>query len=224
MNQTVEQTFNSTADDGRVVPAESGNAGENGSVAESREDARREWEEMIASPRFHALYTEHVSEIVKKRLKSERQSSTLLDAAAKALGTDPEQVPARISELLTPVQRDWQSEESAVREKYPEFDLQRAKDNSFFADLLQSFAGSGTVSLTSLYELSNLESLTAAAAKKAAEQTASQMMGSVQLRHARPHENGLQGSVQDAGRASRLTRAQRAVLAERAAKGEQITF
>ena len=224
MNQTVEQINNSTADDGRVVPAENGNAGENGSVAESREDARREWEEMIASPKFHALYTEHVSEIVKKRLRSERESTSLLDAAAKALGVAPALVPARVAELVTPVQRDWQSEESAVREKYPEFDLQRAQSDPSFATLLQSFAQSSAVSLTSLYELSHLESLTAAAAKKAAEQTASQMMGTVQLRHARPHENGLQSTVRDAGRASRLTRAQRAVLAERAAKGEQITF
>lgn len=226
---SVEQTQNPMPDDGSMVPKESGKTGENlqtGSDAESREDAKSEWEQIIHSPRFHALYTEHISEIVRKRLKSERASSELLERAAGLLGLDdPVQLPAKISELLTPVQRDWQSEEAAVREKYPEFDLQRDSQSPFFAKLLQGFAASPEITLTNLYELSHLDSLKASAAKDAAAETASQLLGAVQLRHARPHENGLDTAAAfGAGRAAHLTRAQRAVLAERAAKGEHITF
>lgn len=224
--QTVEHKKNSIADDGLMVPTQGGNAGENGSDAESREDARREWEKIIASPKYRELYTEHISEIVRRRLKGERESKAVLEQAAGMLGLDdPAALPARIGQMLAPVQRDWQSEEAAVKEKYPEFLLERDLKNTEFASLLQSFAASPAVSLTKLYELFHLDQLTGSAAKKAAEQTASDMLGAVQIRHARPHENGLRdvpGS--SGGTASHLTRAERAILAQRAAKGERITF
>lgn len=227
--QTVEQKENSMTDDGIVVPQESGQTGEDfktGSDAESQEDTRREWQELINSPKFHGLYTEHISDIVKKRLKSERESSKILQSAMELLGLEsPAQLPERISELLSPATRDWQSEEAAVKEKYPDFDLGREIADPLFAKLLEGFAARPEISLTNLYELLHLDSLLAGAAKAAASNAASQLLGAVQIRHARPHENGLHGlSAADAGRASHLTRAQRAVLAERAAKGEHITF
>ncbi len=225
---SVEQTQIQVADDGRTLPTESGSTGEQqitGSDAESQNAAKREWEELIASERYGALYTAHVSEIVKKRLRSEKQSSELLARTATLLGLEsPEQLPERIEQMLTTAQRDWKSEESAVREKYPEFDLQKHSENPAFASLLQGFAASPEISLTRVYELYELDNLKSAAAQNAAAQAARQIMGAVQMRHARPHENGLRDSSPDMGRASRLTRAQRAVLAERAAKGEHITF
>lgn len=223
--QTVEQNVNSIADDGRMVPLESGKTGETGSVAESQEDVRRQWEELISSPKFHRTYTEHISEIVRKRLKNERESRTILDGAVSLLGLDdPAQLPARIEEMLMPAQRDWQSEESAVQEKYPEFDLQREQNDPAFAALLQGFVASPQVSLTKLYELFHLDSLKDLAASDAAAKTASQLLGAMQVRHARPNENGLVDVGQIAGRTTRLTRKERAVLAERAARGERITF
>lgn len=227
--QTVEHNVNSMTDDGIVVPQESGYAGEeqqSGSDAESREDARREWQELINSPKFHGLYTEHISDIVRKRLKAERESSKILQSAAELLGLEsPAQLPERIAELIAPITRDWQSEEAAVKEKYPDFDLGKDSNDPLFAKLLEGFATRPEISLTNLYELFHLDSLLESAAKAAANNAASQLLGAVQIRHARPHENGLHGlSAADAGRASHLTRAQRAMLAERAAKGEHITF
>ena len=111
-----------------------------------------------------------------------------------------------------------------MREKYPEFDLQAQSKDPEFARLLGSFAATPEVPLTRVYELYALDQLKAAAAKSGAEQAARQIVGALQIRHARPHENGLANTPADTGRASRLTRAQRAVLAERAAKGEHITF
>ena len=55
---SVEQTQNPMPDDGSMVPKESGKTGENlqtGSDAESREDVKSEWEQIIHSPKFHAL-------------------------------------------------------------------------------------------------------------------------------------------------------------------------
>lgn len=224
--QTVEQNVNSMADDGRMVSLEHDSTGEHGSVAESREDARREWQEIIDSPKFHGLYTEHVSEIVRKRLKGEGESKQLLGEVAGMLGLDdPAAIVARIGELLSPAQRDWQSEEGAVREKYPEFLLEREVRDPDFAALLDSFAASPAVSLTKLYELFYLDSLTGSVARAAAEKAATELLGAVQVRHARPHENGLADNPGRAGgKTSRLTRAERAVLAQRAAKGERITF
>ena len=226
--QTVEQKINSVADDGLTVPMENGQSGEDftsGSDAGSQEDARREWEELISSPKFHALYQQQVSEIVRKRLKSERQSEALLQSAAQLLGLEnPEQLPERLAQMLTPAARDWQSEEAAVKQKYPEFDLAAATENPLFAKLLKGFASLPEISLTSLYELLHLDSLKENAAREAANKAASQLLGAMQSRHARPHENGLHTAFADAGRATHLTRAQRAVLAERAAKGEHITF
>lgn len=224
--QTVEQNINMTADDGLSVPAENGNTGESGSAAESREDTRRAWQELIDSPRFHALYTEQVSEIVRKRLKGEGESTRMLGEVAGLLGlSDTSAIPARIRELLTPAVRNWQSEEAAVREKYPEFLLERELRDPAFGALLDGFAATPAVTLTNLYELFHLEQLTGSAAAKAAEQAATELLGAVQLRHARPHENGLAGThVSRGNNASRLTRAERAILASRAAKGEKISF
>ena len=225
--QTVEQMQNTVADDGLTVPTESGSAGEmeRGSVAESQDGVKREWEQLISSPKFHAVYTEHVSDIIQKRLREQKESRALLQRAAGMLGLEsPEQLPARLQELMQPATRDWQAEEGAVREKYPEFDLQAQSSVPEFAGLLDSFAASPGVSLTRVYELYALDQLKAAAAQNAAEQAARQIVGAVQIRHARPGENGLADASANTGRASRLTRAQRAVLAERAAKGEHITF
>lgn len=226
--QTVEKTEIKVADDGRTEPMENGNTGENqntGSDAESQNAAKREWEELIAQDRYRAQYAAHVSEIIKKRLRSEKQSSELLGRAASILGLeDPEQLPERIEKLILPAKRDWAAEQDAVREKYPEFDLQKQLEIPAFASLLQGFAAIPDVSLTKVYELYELDRLKADAAQQAAAQAARQIMGAVQIRHERPHENGLRDAASDTGRASRLTRAQRAVLAERAAKGEHITF
>ncbi len=225
--QTVEQMQNTVADDGYAVPTEHGNAGEetHGSAAESQDGVKREWEQLISSPKFRAIYTEHVSEIIQKRLREQKESRALLQDAVSMLGLEsPEQLPARLQEMMQPVRRDWQAEEGAVREKYPEFDLQKHSSNPEFANLLGSFAAAPGVSLTRVYELYALDQLKEAAAKSAAEQAARQIVGAVQIRHARPHENGLADAADSKGRASRLTRAQRAVLAERAAKGEHITF
>lgn len=224
--QTVEQNVNSMADDGRMVSLEHDSTGETGSVAESREDARREWQEIIDSPKYHDLYTEHVSEIVRKRLKGEGESKQMLKDVAGMLGLDdPAAIVARLSELLTPAVRDWQSEEAAVKEKYPEFLLEREVRDPNFAALLESFASSPAVTLTKLYELFHLDSLAGSVARAVAEQTATDLLGAVQVRHARPHENGLAGTPGRTGvNTSRLTRAERAILAQRAAKGEKITF
>lgn len=226
--QTVEQTQITVADDGLPLPTESGSTGEQintGSDAESQNAAAREWEELIASDRYGALYRAHVSEIVKKRLGAEKQSSELLQRAATLLGlSEPAELPERIAQMLAPAKREWAEEEGAVREKYPEFDLKDLRAIPAFSALLQSFASSPEISLTKVYELYALDNLKNAAAQSAAANTARQIMGAVQLRHARPHENGLRDPSPKAGRASRLTRAQRAVLAERAAKGEHITF
>ncbi len=226
--QTVEQTNITVADDGRSLPTERGSTGENlhiGSDAESQNAAAREWEELIASERYGALYRAHVSDIVKKRLGTEKQSSELLGRAATLLGLDsPEKLPERIEQLLQPVKRDWASEVRAVQDKYPEFDLHKHQQDPAFASLLQGFAKNPEISLTRIYELYELDNLKSAAAQSAAADTARQIMGAVQVRHARPHENGLRDAAPNTGRASRLTRAQRAVLAERAAKGEHITF
>lgn len=226
--QTVEQIQMTVADDGLPMPKESGSTGENaqsGSDAESQNDAAREWEELIASDRYRALYRAHVSEIVRRRLGAQKQSNELLERAATLLGLgEPAELPARIEQMLAPASRDWGGEEGAVREKYPEFDLQQLSRIPAFAKLLQGFAASPEISLTKVYELYELDNLKNAAAQSAAANTARQIMGAVQLRHARPHENGLRDFTPDKGRASQLTRAQRAVLAERAAKGEHITF
>lgn len=226
--QTVEQTKAMAADDGMPLPTERGSTGEQdhtGSDAESQNAAAREWEELIASDRYHALYTAHVSEIVKKRLGESRQQGALLQRAAAMMGLeDPSLLPERLAELLAPGQRDWTAEQDAVREKYPEFDLQQLRAVPEFASLLQGFAHSPEISLTRVYELYALDQLKTAAAQAAAASTAREIMGAVHIRHARPHENGLRDAIPETGRVLRLTRAQRAVLAERAAKGEHITF
>ena len=226
--QTVEQNNITVADDGQSLPTEGGSTGEHinsGSDAESQNAAAREWEELISSERYGALYRAHVSEIIKKRLGEEKRSGELLQNTAALLGiSDPRELPARIAQMLAPASRDWASEQRAVQDKYPEFDLERACADPAFSSLLQGFAGHPEVSLTKVYELYELDHLKNAAAQSAAADAARQIIGAVQIRHARPGENGLRDTAPESGRASRLTRAQRAVLAERAAKGEHITF
>ena len=157
--QTVEQNNITVADDGQSLPTERGSAGENtnqGSDAESQDAAAREWEELISSERYGALYRAHVSEIIKKRLGEEKHSGALLQNTAALLGlTDPRELPARIAQLLAPASRDWASEERAVQDKYPEFDLQKHAQDPAFATLLQGFAGHPEVSLTKVYELTS---------------------------------------------------------------------
>ena len=115
----------------------------------------------------------------------------------------------------------WYAEAEKVKEVYPSFDFKSEAINRDFLGLLRS-----GVSVKQAYELMHMEEIKTAAAKAAAQSTSEQMVAKMKSNAARPLENGT--SAQSAAivknDVSRLSRADRAEIARRVQRGEQIKF
>lgn len=115
----------------------------------------------------------------------------------------------------------WNQEAEAVRAVYPEFDMGAAVQNPQFMSMLQ--AG---VPIQHAYEVLNLEKVKSGVARQAAAQAEKSVVESIRAKGSRPSENGTssQSGVIVKSDVSKLTRADRADIARRAARGEKISF
>lgn len=115
----------------------------------------------------------------------------------------------------------WYKQGEAVKQLYPTFDLRAEAQNRDFMGLLR--AG---VSVKQAYELMHMEEIKAAAAKTAAQTAGQQMAARIQSKAERPAENGTssQSAVIVKNDVHNLTRAERAEIARRVQRGENIKF
>lgn len=115
----------------------------------------------------------------------------------------------------------WYAESEKVKELYPSFDFKAEAANPNFLGLLKSGLG-----VQQAYELMHMDEIKANAARVAAQTTGQQMAAKIQTKAARPKENGTssQSAVIVKNDVHSLSRAERAEIARRAARGESIKF
>lgn len=113
----------------------------------------------------------------------------------------------------------------ALREVYPDFDMEREMMDRTFREL---YTGAARPTLRQVYEICHRETLQAqaaeAAASAAADRAEQKLLAHIRARGQRPQENGLSdtGAVQAHPNVDRLTRSERAALARKAEQGEHI--
>jgi hypothetical protein len=117
--------------------------------------------------------------------------------------------------------RTWQNEAEKVKEIYPDFDLEKELGNNDFRRLI-SANETYRMPMKQIYEMIHHDEIVEAAKKD----TAAAYAKSTAQMQARPAENGLgnQVAVNGSMNVSKLTKKERAELAERARRGETITF
>lgn len=115
----------------------------------------------------------------------------------------------------------WENEAKALRETYPDFDLEAEIQDKDFQRLLRS-----GVPMRMAYEVKHMPDIIAGEQKKAADEREKAVIEGIRARGGRPAEIGssAQNGVTAGVDVSKLTREQRADIAKRAAKGERITF
>ena len=115
----------------------------------------------------------------------------------------------------------WYAESEKVKEVYPTFDFKAEAANPNFLGLLKSGLG-----VQQAYELMHMDEIKTNAARAAAQTAGQQMAAKIQTKAARPKENGTssQSAVIVKNDVHSLSRAERAEIARRAARGERIKF
>lgn len=116
---------------------------------------------------------------------------------------------------------EWYAAAEKLKAVYPTFDFRAEAQNPQFTGLLK--AG---VSVQQAYELVHMDEIKASTAQAAAQSAGAQMQAKIQSKAARPQENGTssQSAVIVKNDVHNLTRAERAEIARRAARGESIKF
>ena len=176
---------------------------------------------------------------VKKLLSAIEQDNVYWESAAEEAGLTVEQYKAmkklerENAELQRMRQRQqgeqaaqqklnaWYAESEKVKQIYPTFDFKAEAANQNFLGLLKSGLG-----VQQAYELMHMDEIKANAARVAAQTTGQQMAAKIQTKAARPKENGTssQSAVIVKNDVHSLSRAERAEIARRAARGESIKF
>lgn len=115
----------------------------------------------------------------------------------------------------------WMQESEELKRIYPTFDLRAELVNRDFQGLLKS-----GIPVQKAYELMHMDEIKEAAARSAAQATSKQMQAKIKSRASRPAENGTssQSAVIVKNDVSNLSREDRAEIARRVQRGEQITF
>ena len=115
----------------------------------------------------------------------------------------------------------WMQDAEDLKEQFPDFDLETELANPQFQGLLRA-----NIDVATAYQVIHKDELIPAAMQYTAQQVQSKMANSVAANNARPRENGIGGSspVTVKTDVSKLTKADRAEIARRVARGERIVF
>lgn len=116
---------------------------------------------------------------------------------------------------------EWMKQGEEVKKTYPNFDFKTESNNREFTDLITR-----GIPVQTAYEIIHKDEIMGGAMQYAVQQTAQKVSQNIQSRAKRPSENGVasnSGIVTKADVHS-LTKADRAEIARRVARGERITF
>lgn len=115
----------------------------------------------------------------------------------------------------------WMSESESTKQVYPSFDLRAELQNEEFVNLLRS-----NVKVRTAYEVIHKDEIIAGAMQFTAKKVEQNLTNKIIAQGARPSENGnsSQGASVTKSDVSLLTKADRAEIARRVARGEKISF
>ena len=115
----------------------------------------------------------------------------------------------------------WMSQAEQAKSVYPSFDLKKEMQNPQFRNLLQS-----NVDVKTAFEVIHKDEIIPAAMQYTAKAVEQKITNKIIANGARPTENGnsSQGAAQSKSDVSQLTKADRAEIARRVARGEKISF
>ena len=115
----------------------------------------------------------------------------------------------------------WYKQADAVKEIYPSFNFKAEVQNPQFLELLKSGVG-----VEHAYKILHFDELTNDAARVAAQTADAQAQARIKSKASRPSENGTssKSAVIVKSDVSKLTRKERAEIARRVARGENISF
>ena len=116
----------------------------------------------------------------------------------------------------------WVAESETLKQIYPSFDLQRELANQEFASLLRTPG----ISVRTAYEVIHRDEIIPGVMQVTADKTKEQIAKSIASNARRPVENGNSGQAAAITKSdvTQLTKADRAEIARRVARGEKITF
>lgn len=119
------------------------------------------------------------------------------------------------------IMRQWNEEAEALRQKFPQFDLNAECQNPQFVNMLRH----GTP-VEVAYKALHLDEIVTEAMKTTAQAAEKRVVDNVRAKGARPVENGLSSASTFTVKSdvSKLSKADRAEIARRAISGEQISF
>ena len=119
------------------------------------------------------------------------------------------------------VYADWMRQADSLKAVYPSFDIRAEMQNPKFIDLLRS-----NVDVRTAYEVIHKDDIIAGAMQFATKTAAQKLTNNIIANGSRPSENGnsSQGSVVAKSDVSQLTKADRAEILRRVARGEKISF
>lgn len=118
--------------------------------------------------------------------------------------------------------QNWYAEGTALKAAYPDFNIEKESENPQFVALLKS-----GISVEHAYKVIHMDDIVSGAVTTAAKQAEKNVVEGIRAKGARPQENG--ASSQNSGfvyktDVHRLTKQDRAEIANRAGRGEHIEF
>ena len=119
------------------------------------------------------------------------------------------------------VYAQWMKQADSTKQIYPSFDLRSEMQNQKFVDLLRS-----NIDVRTAYEVIHKDDIIAGAMQFTAKKVEQNLTNKIIANGARPSENGnsSQGASVTKSDVSALTKADRAEIARRVARGEKISF
>ncbi len=143
--------------------------------------------------------------------KLQRENEAFKKAQRQAIGQ--QQANAQIAE--------WVKQGEAIKAIYPDFNMKAEFADPEFAKMLKS-----GISMQTAYEVRHMNELLTGAARVAAQKAEQNTVAKLKSKAARPSENGISSSSSAVIKndVSKLTKADRAEIARRAARGEIIKF
>jgi len=205
-------------------------------------DRRAEYKRLI-DEEYKDLYVEDTQKMINKRFRETKQLKEQLDTyepviqtlyarygeqsmdkLTEAIHNDKAQATSADADITAEenrILRGWYRESAEVCARYPDFDFMRETRNPLFTSMLK-----GRIPMEVAYRAIHHNEILSGATRQAAEEAARNTAANVQARGARVSENGTSSTsgVIVKSDVSRLTKADRAEAARRAARGENISF
>lgn len=190
------------------------------SAEELRRAERAEYDRLIRS-RFKDFYTEDTQRMINRRFRKFKE----LEEKLKVIEEETNAKNAEKSKKLTrdALVASIRESSEALKREFSDFSEELALNSEKFLEIATVLLEDGRFGLSDAYKLSHFDEIVGKTALNAAKATEERVLREIRSKRARPNENGLaHRTAASPFDVSKLTRAERARLAKRAAGGEKI--